>query len=259
MEATVSARRRTLLPLTADDFLAEVRQLTVDWPGKTVRIERNSMRDHWQLPASSQPAIAELYHENSKLFGGMVEDLAASRTDVETLRSVVTTQRSRAMHEGGWPVVELPARLRQALATMLDGVPQPLLFAFDLRVVADGVLAVYDPIRKTAYGVKKVTPSELAAGRDALALLGPNASVDAGAMLFLVASFARNQMLFGPRGYRRTLVEAGRLVEQMLQGAAAACDCKLWLEYADRRIDDLAEADGVEEATVAVIEMKWSA
>ena len=254
----MSARRRTRLPLTADDFLAEVRQLTVDWPGKTVRIERNSVRDHWQLPASSQPAIAELYHENSKLFGGMVEDLAASRTDVETLRSVVTTQRSRAMHEGGWPVVELPARLRQALATMLDGVPQPLLFAFDLRVAADGVLAVFDPIRKTAYRVKKVTPSELAAGRDALALLGPNAR-SMQAPCFLVASFARNQMLFGPRGYRRTLVEAGRLVEQMLQGAAAGCACKLWLEYADRRIDDLAEADGVEEATVAVIEMKWSA
>ena len=69
-EAKLPARRRTRRSLSANDFLAEVRNLSLDWPGKTVRLERNSLHDHWQQPASSQPAIAELYHENSKLFAG---------------------------------------------------------------------------------------------------------------------------------------------------------------------------------------------
>jgi hypothetical protein len=47
------------------------------------------------------------------------------------------------------------------------------------------------------------------------------------------------------------------LIERMLgRVAAAGCQAKLWLEFADRRIDDFVEADGIEEATIAVLEMR---
>jgi hypothetical protein len=259
-EAKLPAIRRSQRSLSAKDFLAEARGLSLEWPGKTVRLERNSLHDHWQQPASSQPAIAELYHENSKLFPGLARELLASRTDVLELRKTVATQRSDALRDGGSPKVELPPQAGRLLDTALSGLPEAAFFAFDLRVAAGTTLAVFDPLRKAAYGLKTIAPEDLAATHAALALIGQRSAPEPdGMLIFLVASFARNQMLYGPRGYRRTLIEGGQLVEHMLSHAAASGhQARLWLEFADRRIDDFVQADGLEEATIAVLEMRCS-
>jgi hypothetical protein len=190
----------------------------------------------------------------------VVGELLASRTDVAQLRDVVTAQRSQALHDGSWPPVELPRQVGAMLDKALEGLPGSALFAFDLRIAVGTTLAVFDPVRKAAYGLKTIAPAELGAVHDALALIDRKSapSLD-GILLFLVASFARNQMLYGPRGYRRTLIEGGRLIEHMLSRAAASgYASNVWLEFADRHIDDFVEADGIEEATIAVLDMRCS-
>ena len=153
----------------------------------------------------------------------MAGELLASRTDVAQLRDVVTAQRSQALHDGSWPPVELPRQVGAMLDKALEGLPGSALFAFDLRIAVGTTLAVFDPLRKAAYGLKTIAPAELAAISDALALIDRKSAPSPDAiLLFLVASFARNQMLYGPRGYRRTLIEGVRLVERALSRATAS-------------------------------------
>ena len=256
-EAALPARPRSHRPGSADEFLAEVRDLTIDWPGKTVRLERDSLDDHWQLPVSPQPAIAELYHENSKLYPGIAASLAAGRTDVHGLKTSVTAKRSVALAVPGWRVVEPPPAIRRAAEAVLADLPASILYAFETRLLWSETLAIFDPVRKAAYSLKSVTPKELEATAEALGLLGERPARKPGsALLFLVASFARNQMLYGARGYRRTLLEGGRIVEHMLgRAAASGVAGRVWLEFTDRLIDELVEADGIEESTIAVIEI----
>jgi hypothetical protein len=165
------------------------------------------------------------------------------------------------MHRGNWPSIELPGEVRQFLEAALERVQKSALFAFAVRVLVGATLVDFDPVGKIGYAVKKVTPAELMTMQDALALIGTRPSNQPnGMLLFLVASFARNQMLYGTRGYRRTLVEAGGLIEHILQQAKASnSQSTLWLEFVDRRIDAFAEADGIEEGTAAVMEMRWDA
>jgi hypothetical protein len=239
------------------EFLAEVRDLSIDWPGKSVRLQRDSLSDHWQLPVSPQPAIAELYHENSKLFAGIAASLAAGRTDVPGLRTSVMAKRSAALATSDWRAIEPPAAIRRAVEAALAGLPDSTLYAFELRLLWETTLAIFEPLRKAVYHLDGVAQDELDKMADALGLLGerPSRAPDS-VLLFVVASFARNQILYGARGYRRTLVEGGRIAEHLLgRAAAAGLVGRLWLEFGDRRIDDLVEVDGIEEGTIAVIEI----
>ena len=75
-------------------------------------------------------------------------------------------------------------------------------------------------------------------------------------MLLVLGSFARNDILFGPRGYRRTLVEAGRMAEEVVANAdRSGISRRVIYEFIDRELDSVMEADGVEQGTLIVIEL----
>jgi len=251
------ASRRTRTFLSASDFLKEAGRLSLEWPGKTVRVERDSLRDHWQRPVSHQPSIAELYHENSKLFEAVAGELLASRMDVDGLRRTVVEQRSQAMRERGGTSFELPFPIGKLLDDACDGL-EPVLFAVEIRVLIGASLAIFDPVSKTASAAKVLAPAELSAVDTSLALMGtaPSSAADRW-LLFVTASFARNHMLYGPRGYRRTLLEAGQVCQRVLDRiATSGLEASVWFEFADRTIDAAVEADGIEEGTIAVIEAR---
>jgi hypothetical protein len=72
----------------------------------------------------------------------------------------------------------------------------------------------------------------------------------------VIGNFARNDLLFGARGYRRTLIEAGRVTEKIRELAVALkLGPRLRLEFADRVADEILECDGVEERILAVVEL----
>src|SRR5438034_3819165 len=87
-------RRRSDTPLDAQALFAALCQFQLDWPGKTVRLERNSLLDHQQRPVSPNVSVAELYHENSKLYPNMLGELAAARVKVKELRQAFIRRRA---------------------------------------------------------------------------------------------------------------------------------------------------------------------
>ena len=75
--------------------------------------------------------------------------------------------------------------------------------------------------------------------------------------LLLAASFARNDVLFGPRGYRRTLMETGRLAEKFAQEAAQRnLTARPIYEFVDRDVDRVIYADGVELGALIAFDME---
>lgn len=245
--------RRPQEPLTVKKFMDEVVFSALDWPGKTVRLERNTTQDYCQRPSSSQLSVAELYHENSKLFPAMVAELTAGHLDCNGVRLEFLRRRSETMSES--PQAELSPHLRELLREIAQAVQPELFYAIELRIAENVTLASHEPLADRLPLIKRLSGGDTTRLTDAIRLLdefdGPT-----GDLLLVIGNFARNDLLFGVRGYRRTLIEAGRITEAAL-GVAARLGMapRLRLEFADRAIDGILEADGIEEGILAIIQL----
>ena len=130
----------------------------LDWPGKTVRLERNSQEDYCQRPSSSRLSIAELYHENSKLFPAMVAELAAATLDTDDVRLEFLRRRAEALSQNQQMEVSPPLR---ELLTQIAHVVQPELFyAIELRIAENGTLASHEPLADRLFLVKRLSPGD---------------------------------------------------------------------------------------------------
>lgn len=244
--------RGTDRKLSPQELLRDVCDFRLDWPGKTVRLERNSVLDYRQRSASAQMSVAELYHENSKLFPNMVGELAARRVDVEEFRREFIKRRAAL------PPISAQANInalsRSLLTAVSASVHAELFYALELRVAAENLLTVHEPKTDTLQVIKKLSPEDLLVLKGALQVANNLQFAAPSSMLFLVASFARNDVLFGPRGYRRTLLEAGQVAAGLLAEAERiGISAQPVFEFVDREIDVVMEADGIEEGVVSAI------
>jgi hypothetical protein len=205
------------------------------WPGKTTRLERDSLRDLVERSASPHVSVAELYHENSKLFPAKCAELLASGIDVSAFRHDFVRRRTRTRQNTSEYEYEHP--IRALLTSVAGDVDAELFYALELRLVADGSVLLHEPGRDVLIEVKRVQAE------------GPT--------LYIVASFARNELLFGARGYRHTLLDAGRLAEQLVSLARHhGLETSLSFDFEDWQVNGLLEADGVEEGAIVAVELR---
>jgi len=245
--------RRSQEPPTAKKLMDQVVFSALDWPGKTVRLERNSQEDYCQRPSSSRLSIAELYHENSKLFPAMVAELAASTLDTDGVRLEFLRRRAEALSQNQQMEVSHP--LRELLTQIADVVQPELFYAIELRIAENGTLASHEPLADRLFLVKRLSSGDRTRLTEAIRLFDES-SGPARDSLFVIGNFARNDLLFGARGYRRTLIEAGRVTEAVLGIAARlGLTARLLIEFTDRALDGVLEADGTEEGVLAVLEL----
>ena len=247
--------RRMLSRLSAKTLFNEVTFSSLDLPHKSIRLERDSLQDYCQRPTSAIASIAELYHENTKLFPQMLGDLACTRVDLDEVRREFLKRRSLSL---ACPERALTDKYRDLLNALVSSTPSELFYAVELRIAFPSSLVTHEPISGKVYILKEFTPSQWAKLLQAVRLLptkGRSESSPTGVLL-LVCNFARNDLLFGPRAYRRTLIEAGRILQLILEAAEQLCiKTGPRAEFADREIDALIEADGVEEGAVLAIEL----
>ena len=147
--------------------------------------------------------------------------------------------------------VQLNARAAEFVNKIGPAVQPELFYAIELRFLQSGVLASYEPLSNQLHLTKRITDEGIVRLNDAINLLSATEQAS-GDLILVIGNFARNDLLYGARGYRRTLIEAGRVVEAMRQLAG---ELRVSLEFADRVVDGILECDGVEEGTVAVIEL----
>lgn len=210
-----------------------------------------------------QPHVAELYHENSKLTPAGPLQVDRDPRRLRELRdwyfeTAYAIREDEVRHEEAHRFRVPHDELSEELAALLRDFRSPgpatdRLYAVDLLVLEDGRLLRVVPLRDVLWIERSMEPEDVAALRGALQ--GPEAAAlaDAERYLFLVACPWRYMLLYGPRGYRSALLDAGRLLCH-LDGAARKSGAVLTVaeSFYDHQVDRILHADGVERSTLAV-------
>lgn len=251
----MSLRRRSDKPMSAQDLFSEVVHMPMQLPGATMRLERDSLIDQRQRPATGETGIGELYHENSKLFPAMASGLRASRVDADGLRRDFVNRRS-ALPRGAQPDWH-SSPIERILSRAVVGLGPQHFYSIQLRVGHAGALGLYEPLSGTFETTRHLCDADWSEVSAALDVLGPRPPMpSAEATVFISASLARNEILLGQRAYRRTLIEVGQVVQQLIVSAAIErAWCRPNLEFTDRVVDEMLDLDGLEESVFAVLEI----
>jgi hypothetical protein len=246
-------RRKSDLDNSVEEVLREAADPHLFWPSKTLHFEKSSTVEVRERLTSSKLSIAELYHENSKLFPEIAGQLAAANLDVAEFRHAAAVTPKKTSGEFALRHPDL----MQLLSWVTARIDKNLYYAVELRLLADNALLVYDPGGPSCSQIKSICPADMEGLRCAVNIVIPLMGEGSDAnWILIVGRFARNALLFGDRGYRRTLLEAGAVLEEVLQGARQfGLKASATSEFSDRDVDAIIEVDGVEEGTLVAVRL----
>lgn len=234
---------------------------SLDWPGKTTRLDPDSVDAYLQRASTAGSSLAELYHVNTGLTRAAVPRLLAAQTDPVVLCRAVVRRTAATSWEASEDANPVPAWLEQLTGALVEALVLEDFFAVEVRLLLEGGLHMLEPVARRWQLLGEPAPADLALARAAIRLL-PSAGElsEADAVLVLVGRFGRYDALYGTRGYRRTLVEAGRIAQAILTAARQyRVGARAVTEFADVELNAVALADGVEEACLVAIELEGPA
>jgi hypothetical protein len=260
-DVTPSRVRRSRQPvrgLSPQRFLNSVLFSSLDDPWKTVRLERNVLTDYCQRPVSLKPSLAEFYHENSKLCAQALAERPHLDVPLDVFRQEFIQRRRAVLETMQFSTLDLPVLHDEAVAVAGRTVGRDVWYAIELRALFEGLLGDYEPLSSSFRVVKELAADDTEKLLSSVNPLGPTTvgRPSEYSLLLVIGSFARNEALYGIRGYRRTLIEAGRLIESLLETAnelGLAADVSY--DFIDSEVDRVMEADGTEQGTLAAISL----
>lgn len=216
----------------------------------------------YRFHAKNEPHIAELYHSNSKLNPHSTLKPAGQKKLSEVrqwfFEKAWSLQTDDLTAEAEGRIFINWKNLPEGLRTLLDPFTQDLslkqlLYAVDLMVLTEDYLLRAIPWRGFLWIERQFEKEDWDKLREAVL----DISLPHSPVLFLVACPWRHMLLVGPRGYRDTLIDAGKLMNG-LESIANDQEMKLEMStlFYDESIDKLLLLDGIERATVAIAVLK---
>ena len=210
------------------------------------------------------PHVAELFQENTKLTRGAMLSRSIDAGRIEEAREwyfstayrmregnlkTGRTDPSRIRHED----LPVPVRTLASFCSKAASVTT-LLYAVDILFLYGGTLLRVLPRGDFLWLERRMTSSEESNLRSAGVHGDTDAIWTAPFLAFVVAVPWRYMLFYGPRGYRRMLLEAGAVLAQLhsAEGSAGLKSCT-HLDFYDRCVDDALMLDGVERTVVAVM------
>ena len=235
----------------------------------SVELERTTQSDYLHRMSSASAHVAELFHENSKLSPAMSLVVPRNTRKIDELREwffstayAMRKEEVEPLHERELRIHQddLPAHLRSFLEPFtVAGTVTDTLFSVDLLVLTGERLYRVVPRTQHLWVERTFFEEDFAKLRTAVPELAPAALVDP-ELVFLVGCPWRYMSVYGPRGYRHMLMDAGRLLAHMGQRATdERLSCEVTQNFYDHRVDGLLYADGVERSTLAVCNLKEQA
>ncbi len=235
----------------------------------SVDLERTTQSDYLHRMASGSAHVAELFHENSKLSPAMSLKVPHTKDKINELREWFFTTAYAIREEEVEPLHsrelrihqdDLPAHLRSFLEPFTaDGPVTDTLFSVDLLLLFGERLYRMVPRTQHLWVERTLFEEDFARLSTALPELSPAALLDP-ELVFLVGCPWRYMVVYGPRGYRHMLMDAGRLLAHMSQRAAdKELSFEITQNFFDHRVDTLLYADGVERSTLAICNLKEQA
>ncbi|MFO0578093.1 MAG: hypothetical protein U1A78_29150 [Polyangia bacterium] len=230
----------------------------------SVELSRDAKSDYVLRYGSLVPHIAELFQENTKLTPFSSLGVSVDVQEVEEARKIFfetpyrmhaedlepgQEQTVRMSHEGA------PQRLQPLLAALREPGPvSRLLYSIDLFLLIGNRLYRQLPMADFLVAERTLNPGEQRTIRSSLVRVPREAVAESPILLFLVAVPWRYMMFYGPRGYRRMMIEAGQLLHHIAQTCQQAglvvTECQ---DFFDARIDQALLLDGAERSTLSIV------
>jgi hypothetical protein len=222
-------------------------------PGKSISLAPTALTTYSQRSTSAHVSPAELYHENSKLWTNQ-PDLLVCPSAAAAVRTEFARRRSMTFRDD-LRLVEVAPSVGPVLEMVRRQLRPAISYSLETRMIVGDQLYVADLASGRARALRGLTPGGIARLNDGVRHDGARSRVGTtAAVLVVIGVFPRNEVLLGRRGYRRTVMEAGQLVESVLIAARRArCAAEQVFEFADRVVDDAFDLDGVEQGTLALV------
>jgi len=231
----------------------------------SIDLSHSATSDFLNRHLRKTPHVAELYHENSKvnphstlLIPGddslLLEvrewffDTAYSSVD-DTL--IDNETGLRLLHE------DMSVLMKDLLSSFF--VPGPvtnLLFAVDLLVMYQDSL--YRVVPQSEYLWIEKTLGLMDIQNILISSSVSDQDLGDGLMLFVVACPWRYMLLYGPRGYRHTLMDIGRLLGYF-ENRTSSSDYHISItqNFHDTAIDNSVSVDGLERSVYAIVHVEF--
>lgn len=232
----------------------------------SIDLKKTPVTDRMMSLTNKSPNIGELYHCNSNLNPhSMYQVSEITKFDVSYLRTWYFST-GYAVHEemldpdqnfvSRISIKELPGSLQKLLEPFTQaGAKADLLFGTDLFVYYDRKVAKLLPESDYLWVVRKVSDdADLERLKDSLLEASKEVLDTAQAFLFVIGVWARYMFAYGARGYRHTLMEAGRLLSQ-IESTSAQLPLRVTVaqNFYDEPVNAFLLLDGVERGTLAAV------
>ena len=225
----------------------------LDWPGKTLRLDADSLDRYQQRPLSAAISVGELYHENSKLIPERAGERLSDGLDAREFKlSLIRAASAAAGAAAPTRAVPVPEELGAVLGRYSASLPEELRYAVEIRPLVGNRVTVHEPSTNGCRALRLLSRPQLEELESGVHASQPRA--DSPMLIFVIGLFARNAILYGERGYRSTLLESGATV-YAIAAAAAGLDIptQVITEFQDHRVDSILDLDGTEVGTLAVV------
>ena len=228
----------------------------------SIDLSHSAAADYLYRQVRRKPHLAELYHENSKLSPHSTLQIPSDTSMLEQVRRWFFDTAYRVDEE---TVVANGPGLRSSydqfpkwLQISLDLLVKPgsltnLLYAIDLLVLHDGMLFRIVPESQYLW-IEREVKEEATLLPDLFWRSSPVSVEECSTMLILVACPWRYMLLYGPRGYRHTLLDIGRLLGYF-QYKYESCGhpATIHQDFLDTEVDKFVQADGIERSVYAIL------
>src|SRR5580765_764954 len=154
-------RQRSHRELTPQKLLSEVFWSPLDWPSKTIRLEKNGAYEVRHRSLSGAISPAELYHENSKLTASTLQSYTASEINPDEVKIEFARRRSAIAKKTTTVPLNLAAPFRKLLTDVAKTTWPQLFYSIELRVVAAALAAIHEPLSDTLSVVKRLSAGDV--------------------------------------------------------------------------------------------------
>lgn len=263
--ADAATRRRSEAdgPALSSRMQVRLEETTVPSPNVT-DLERNPVNDYLTRLSARAPHVAELFQENTKISPHSTVNAPLQRPLLDATRAwYVSTsyrpvpgdfdRRTAVPMHVLMPVSQLGPELEGLLTDLADADPD-LLYSLDFWLLLDREVFRLPPRSPDLWLERRLEAGELERLRAAVLGVGGDDVRSAQALLFVVPVPWRYMIFQGPRGYRRSLVDVGRVLAWMDRTAVTRGISATWtIDFHDATVDEALWLDGVERSVGAIV------
>lgn len=264
-EAVCAQTQGNVYPQAAQDIGDKiVFEETIIATPNSIPLDRCNETDFKFRFTRKTPHPAELFQENSKLTPVSTITVPPDNRALEDTRrwyfsTAYAMKKEDVNQEESWRFRVAIDELPNWLSALVKPFSKPgrltnLLYSLDLVLLEDKRLFKVVPESEHLYLDRRITTSDLQVLRASLLGSCFGKLADCNTFLFIVPCPWRLMVFYGARGYRHTLVDAGRLLAYFEQDARRD-DSQLSVcqDFYDARVDRILHMDGVERSTLAII------